>query len=299
MNTSIIKASIKKELWEFKGMLTWVPITLIGLIISVPLLALLLNDLNGDKFLEGMRHLAEMEQATELKGLFFSSAVALFTPFLVIGFIVQCYYLMNCLFDEKRDRSVMFWRSLPVSDALTVGVKLFTGAVVIPTIFMSAATALFLLGLIVNLIIASVLYFGYDISLFGLLAESGVFSSLTYIWVSLIPTAIWLLPLFSWLMLASIFANKAPFLWAVLPVVALLIVEVIVVHYLQLSQPFFGHFISDYFSITPVQETNMLDMLEPYEGFKLVLSQIDYRTFIVSAALIYITYWFRVNKSEA
>ena len=298
MNTSMIKASIKKELWEFKGMLLWVPITIMCLIVLGPLLAMLLNDLNGDKFLTGMRQLAEMEQTSHLQSLFFSSTIALFTPFLAIGFIVQCYYLVNCLFDEKRDRSVMFWRSLPVSDGLTVAVKLFTGALVIPSIFMSAATALFLLGLIVNLIIATVLYFGYDISLFGMFAKAGLLSSLSYTWITLVPTAIWLLPLFSWLMLASIFANKAPFLWAVLPIVALLIVEVIVVNFLQLSQPFFRHFISDYFSMTSNDFTGNESLMQPYESFKMLLSQIDYRTFIVSAVLIYATYWFRINKSE-
>ena len=247
MNTSMIKASIKKELWEFKGMLLWVPITLMVLMTVVPLLGFLLNELNGDKFLDNMRGVAAWAESNRLQGLCLSFTIALFTPFLAIGFIVQCYYLVNCLFDEKRDRSVMFWRSLPVSDGLTVAVKLFTGALVIPSIFMSAATALFLLGLIVNLIIATVLYFGYDISLFGLFSQAGLLSSLSYTWVSLVPTAIWLMPFFSWLMLASIFANKAPFLWAVLPIVALLIVEVIVVNFLQLSQPFFRHFISDYF----------------------------------------------------
>lgn len=298
MNTSMMKASIKKELWEFKGMLLWVPVTIMLLVISIPLLGLLLNDLSSEKFLEGMRQLAEFQRAPELEGFFFSSTVALFAPFILIGFIVQCYYFITCLFDERRDRSVMFWRSLPVSDGLTVAIKLFTGAIVIPTIFMSAATMLFILGLVVNLILGAVLHFGYDISLFWLLDELGVFSSLTYIWVSLIPTAIWLLPLFSWLMLTSIYAKKAPFLWAVLPIVALLIVEGIIVNYLQLSHPFFGHYLYEYFSITPTPETNNLDLLQPYEGFKMILAKVDFSTFIVSTALIYGTYWFRVNKSE-
>ncbi|GAA0822786.1 ABC transporter permease [Colwellia asteriadis] len=296
MNTSLIKASIKKELWEFKGMLTWVPITLIGLIIAVPLLALLLNDLDGDKFLAGVKQLAELQSSPELQTIFFSSTIALFTPFLVVGFIVQCYYLINCLFDEKRDRSVMFWRSLPVSDGLTVAIKLLTGAIVIPAIFMSAATALFLLGLLVNIVISSVLYFGYDISLFGLLGEVNIVSNLSYIWVSLLPTAVWLLPLFSWLMLASIYATKAPFLWAVLPIAALLVIEGIIVNYLQLPDMFFGNFLMDYFSITPSIEHG--NSIQAHDSLNIILAQIDYRTVVISAVLMYAVYWFRVNKSE-
>lgn len=300
MNTSIMKASIKKELWEFNGMLKWVPITLACVFILIPLLILLLNGIDITGWQEGLKNLSAQD-TTGLTKVFMVATGALFVPFIVVGFIVQLYYFVTCLYDERRDQSVMFWRSLPVSDEVTIMSKLLTGAIVIPTIFYSAATVLFVGGLLLAFIGTVILSIGFDISMWSLWANAQILSGLGSIWLTMIPTAIWLLPLYSWLMLTSIYAKKAPFLWAVLPIVVLLIIEAIVVHYLQLSQPFFGHFIADYFSITPDKVVVNPDEVSSvrWAPLQAVLAQIDYRTVLVSAGLLFATYWVRVNKQES
>jgi ABC-2 type transport system permease protein len=303
-----MKASIKKELWEFNGMLKWVPITLAGVFIFIPLLSLILNGIDTQAVLAELKavlaevnKLTELQKSDRLSEIFFVSAMALFTPFIAIGFIVQIYYFVTCLFDERRDQSVMFWRSLPVSDEMTIASKLLTGAIVIPVIFFAAATALMVLMVGLAIVACVVLSVGFDISLWGMLASSNILSGVGYIWLTLVPIAIWLLPLYSWLMLASIYANKAPFLWAVLPIVALLVIEAIVVHYLHLSQPFFGHFLMDYFSITPdhFAEASINQEKSRSAALLMLISQIDYRTVLVSVGLLLTTYWFRVNKQES
>jgi ABC-2 type transport system permease protein len=301
MNTTIMKASIKKELWEFNGMLTWVPVTLAGVFIFIPLLGVILNGVDMKELMIGLENLSQFQSSDRISEVFFVSAIALFSPFIAIGFIVQVYYFVTCLFDERRDQSVMFWRSLPVSDKMTIASKVLTGAIVIPVIFFGAATLLMLLMLVLAVIACSVLSIGFDLSLWGMLAGADIISGVGYIWLTLVPIAIWLLPLYSWLMLASIYANKAPFLWAVLPIVALLVIEGIVVHYLHLSQPFFGHFLMDYFSMTPEHLTDVSVDQDTSRSATLwmLISQIDYRTVLVSAALLLSTYWFRVNKQES
>jgi len=301
MNTAIMKASIKKELWEFNGMLKWVPITLAGVFIFIPLLSLILNGINFDVLLIELKQVTQVQQTDRLSEFFFVAAIALFSPFIAIGFIVQVYYFVTCLFDERRDQSVMFWRSLPVSDEMTIASKLLTGAIVIPVIFFAAATVLMILMVVLAIIASVILSLGFDISLWGMLASANILSGVGYIWLSLLPIAVWLLPLYSWLMLASVYANKAPFLWAVLPIVALLVIEAIVVHYLHLSEPFFGHFIADYFSITPESLASVSAEQEKSRSaaLKILVAQIDYRTVLVSAGLLAATYWFRVNKSES
>jgi ABC-2 type transport system permease protein len=303
-----MKASIKKELWEFNGMLKWVPITLAAVFIFIPLLSLILNGIDTQAVLTELKgvlaevnKLTELQKSDRLSEIFFVSAMALFTPFIAIGFIVQVYYFVTCLFDERRDQSVMFWRSLPVSDEMTIASKLLTGAIVIPVIFFAAATALMLLMLGLAIVACVVLSISFDISLWGMLASSNILSGVGYIWLTLVPIAIWLLPLYSWLMLASIYANKAPFLWAVLPIVALLVIEAIVVHYLHLSQPFFGHFLMDYFSISPdnLAEVSIDQEKSRSVALQMLISQIDYRTVLVSVGLLLTTYWFRVNKQES
>ena len=308
MNTAIMKASIKKELWEFNGMLKWIPITLAGVFIFIPILAVVLNGINMQDVLhelsqiaQELERLTQMQQTERLGEIFYVSAIALFSPFIAIGFIVQVYYFVTCLFDERRDQSVMFWRSLPVSDEMTIASKLLTGAVVIPVIFFAAATFLMVLMLVLAIVACLILSVGFDISLWGTLASANILSGVGYIWLTLLPMAIWLLPLYSWLMLASIYANKAPFLWAVLPIVALLVIETIVVHYLNISQPFFGHFLMDYFSLTPDNLAGMAGEQEKSRSvaLELLIAQIDYRTVLVSAGLLFTTYWFRVNKQES
>ena len=301
MNTAIMKASIKKELWEFNGMLTWVPVALASVFILIPLLILILNGVDMQKVMVGLESLTQFQSSDRLSEVFFVSAIALFSPFIAIGFIVQVYYFVTCLFDERRDQSVMFWRSLPVSDKMTIASKVLTGAIVIPVIFFMAATLLMLLILVLAVIACAVLSIGFDISLWGMLAGADIVSGVGYIWLTLVPIAIWLLPLYSWLMLASIYANKAPFLWAVLPIVALLVIEAIVVHYLHLSQPFFGHFLVDYFSMTPehLVEVSVDQDKSRSATLLMLISQIDYRTVLVSAGLLFTTYWLRVNKQES
>ena len=134
MNTAILKASIKKELWEFNGMLTWVPVALASVFIFIPLLILILSGIDIQEVVVVLENLAQFQSSDRLSEVFFVSAIALFSPFVAIGFIVQVYYFVTCLFDERRDQSVMFWRSLPVSDKMTIASKVLTGAIVIPAI---------------------------------------------------------------------------------------------------------------------------------------------------------------------
>jgi len=302
MSVSIMKASIKKELWEFSGMLTWIPVALAGIFIFMPLLILLLNGVDMKVSIEGFNHLSKLQFSKEAEKVFMVFTLAIFVPFILIGFIVQLYYFVTCLYDERRDQSVMFWRSLPVSDTVTIASKVLTGAVMIPVIFYSAATALVLFGFVLAVIACLILSIGFDVSLWGALwSSSQIINTLASIWLILLPAAVWLLPLYAWLILTSIYAKKSPFLWAVLPIVALLLIEAIVGYYLQISQPFFGHFIADYFSLSADNGASMQMNSENYSllvPIKIILANIDYRTVLVSAGLLFATYWCRVNKQE-
>lgn len=317
MNTSIMKASIKKELWEFTGMLTWIPVALGSVFIFIPLLILLLTGIDMNAYIEingsdintplnALKYFSEVQYdesiVNDINGFFFVTSLAIFFPFILVGFIVQLYYFIACLYDERRDQSVMFWRSLPVSDTAAIASKLLTGAIIIPAIFYAAATALLLIVLVLVFIACVILSMSYDISIWGLWSSISIISTLGSLWLILIPIAVWLLPLFSWLMLTSIYAKKAPFLWAILPIVALLMIEFIVVYYLQLSPPFFGEFIADYFSLTSTEQVSMTFSEEYHsrlEPVATILRSIDYRTVIVSTILLFATYWIRVNKQES
>ena len=49
-------------------------------------------------------------------------------------FIVGIFYCLDALHGERRDRSILFWKSLPVSDLTTVLSKVFVPLVILPVL---------------------------------------------------------------------------------------------------------------------------------------------------------------------
>jgi ABC-2 type transport system permease protein len=227
--------------------------------------------------------------------------MGMFVPFIMVSLIIQLYYFTTCLFDERRDLSVYFWRSLPVSDVLSVGVKLITGALVVPTIFMLAATCVVFVFLLFALIACTVLSLGYDISLWGLWGSADIIGNLTSIWLNLLPYALWMFPVFAWLMLASMFANKAPFLWAILPIAAILLIESFVVEYLHLGGGFFLNTLREYFAFGQgLFSNNVADTDSTrFILFSALSSKISIVATLIAIGFMYLTYWLRVNRSHA
>jgi len=304
MSMQIITTSIKRELWEFSNILKWVPMVTAALVILMPILIFMESSHTFSDVFQGLTKFPDNfvtpDYVEMVPKLFFVTTLSLFAPFVAVAVIIQLYYFTVCLFDERRDMSVMFWRSLPVSDVITIIAKLITGALVIPAVFLGAATATLLIFLILGFVICIILSVGYDTSLWALWIDSDILSGLGLIWLHLLPFAVWMLPLFTWLMLASMFAKKAPFLWAILPVAVILLVEGFVVHYFHLSQPFIGSLLLDYFSISKefvlsIQGQDSFSRTVPLQA---LMSKLDIASIAAGMVLLYGTYWLRVNKGE-
>jgi ABC-2 type transport system permease protein len=129
-------------------------------------------------------------------------------------------YLLDCLFAERKDRSILFWKSLPVSDAETVLVKLFVALVLAPA-------GAILLTLVLQPILGLIVYLGVE-SLRGSMGLD-VFSS----WPAILPrigviwafSTLWYAPLACYLMLASVLAPRTPLVFAVVPPLMLSVLE--------------------------------------------------------------------------
>jgi ABC-2 type transport system permease protein len=137
--------------------------------------------------------------------------------------IVAFFYALDSLYADRRDRSVLFWKSLPLSDAETVLSKFTVAALVIPAVT-------FIGALLAQLIVAG--------GGAAKLAMAGVSAGIMWqpdalvggavvalLWC--ITAMLWYAPVMAYLMLASAWAPKGPFLWAVLPPVAISILEVV------------------------------------------------------------------------
>jgi ABC-2 type transport system permease protein len=135
---------------------------------------------------------------------------------MVLG-IVLFFYLIGSLYDDRRDRSILFWKSLPVSDVQTVGSKIFAAAFIAPVIAWAAAI---LFHLLTMLLVGTFMSF-HGINAFKLLWATGGAESIQpfKLWLCMlvaIPVnALWALPTYGWLMLVSAWARSKPFIWAV------------------------------------------------------------------------------------
>ena len=141
---------------------------------------------------------------------------------LTVGFGLLAYSL-STFADERKDRSLIFWRSLPVSDLTTVMSKLIFVVIVIPLL---VVPNLFLLQLI-SLLSVSFYFVSNDIVPFGYVWTSYFISDWFRIIFSLWAQALWSLPILLWLMLAGTYFKK-PVIGAIVPLVALVVLEGII-----------------------------------------------------------------------
>ena len=145
-----------------------------------------------------------------------------FPSLLTVGFGVLAYSL-STFADERKDRSLIFWRSLPVSDLTTVLSKVFTVTLIVPLMVLPYIILLQL----VSMTSASIFFATNDIVSFGWLWGSYIFTDWFRIIFSLWAQSLWSLPLFLWLMLAGTYAAR-PIAGAIVPPVILIVLERII-----------------------------------------------------------------------
>lgn len=133
-------------------------------------------------------------------------------PFMVVLYSSAFMYLINTLYQDRKDVSILFWQSMPVSNLNTVLSKIITIGAVAPFFYMAIVFGLYLL----LAILISILGVSYDIEIAGIgyLFMAAVVS-LMLLYLSAFVTALWMLPTVGWLLLFSAFAKRTPLMWAV------------------------------------------------------------------------------------
>jgi ABC-2 type transport system permease protein len=140
---------------------------------------------------------------------------------LFTGFIVAVFYCLDALYGERRERSILFWKSLPVSDLTTVLSKASIALLVLPPLIFAIviATQLVMLLWTSVLLIVNGLNPATTWTHFNMIRQSLI---LLY---GLIVAAIWHAPIYGWLLLVSGWVRRATFLWAILPPFAISVFE--------------------------------------------------------------------------
>src|SRR5438270_3799084 len=159
-------------------------------------------------------------------------AAAMMMIFIV--FIVGVFYCLDALHGERRDRSILFWKSLPVSDLTTVLSKASIPLVVLPLIVLAIVVCV----QVIMLLQTSVVLIFHGMSPATTWARFPVFQNWLVLLYGLAAIALWHAPIYGWLLLVSGWARRATFLWAVLPLIAIQIFEKI-----TFGTSYFGAFV--------------------------------------------------------
>lgn len=158
------------------------------------------------------------------------SAIGL--PFMLVMWLVIFYYFLGSLYDDRKDRSILFWQSMPVGQSQTIISKLFAGLILAPfcTWVAMMVTQVIILGL------GSIFLLKYPILNWTILwSPAEMFKVWGEILGVMLLQGVWLLPLLTWCMLCSAYSNKAPALRAIVPLIILIVLEALLlkVHYIS------------------------------------------------------------------
>jgi ABC-2 type transport system permease protein len=204
---------VRREFWEHR-VLWMAPLAVAGTLLFCALPAHVNPDLSP-------QDRAEWLDPQHRAGVFAFAQWALSLPHFLVMVIVLNFYLLDCLNAERKDRSILFWKSLPVSDGATVGSKLLVGLVIVPF-------GVFLVALVTNLLFTAIwntraaLGHSEAFVLWDTLAWLKVEILMLY---GLVVSILWYAPLAAYLLLVSAWARRNVFLWATLPPLLAVIVE--------------------------------------------------------------------------
>jgi len=139
-------------------------------------------------------------------------------------FLVGIFYCLDALYGERRDRSILFWKSLPISDLTTVFSKAAIPLVLLPLITWGITVVTQSLMLLINVTVFHAR--GIDTGpLHSGLPLTQNSMMLLYHLVAI--HALWYAPIWCWFLMVSAWARRTPLLWATLPPIALGVLEMI------------------------------------------------------------------------
>ncbi|MFQ5790383.1 MAG: ABC transporter permease [Acidobacteriota bacterium] len=205
--------SVRRELWENRSLylapLAVAAVSLVGFFIG---LIHLPERLPAALALSPIEHREAIEQPYVMVALML----------MLIEMLVAVFYCLDALHGERRDRSVLFWKSLPVSDLTTVLSKASIPLLILPLLTCAVTVATqFIMLLVSRAVLAS-----------SGMSAATLWTRVPFVKISLINLfhlvafhGLWYAPFYGWLLLVSAWSRRAPFLWATLPPVAIGVVE--------------------------------------------------------------------------
>lgn len=220
MNSNTFLWLLKREGWETRAI--WIAPAIAAAICIVIAISMRLKLGFAVVELDGQATQIVNDTA-KLRAMGAISINILASAFVITALFTQFFYSLDALYGDRRDRSILFWKSLPISDLETVLSKYFVATVAIPVVAI-------LFALVTHPIV-----FGITTAGLGGLVGSAVYEAFfspsawlngagLLVWLTF-ASVLWYLPWIGWLLAASAFAPRAPIMWAVLPPAAIALLE--------------------------------------------------------------------------
>jgi len=207
--------SVRRELWENRSI--WIaPLVVAGVVlVGFPF------SLIGfpARFVETSK--LDPERAAHLHAIPYDFAAM---AILLATLAVAVTYCLGALQGERRDRSLLFWKSLPVSDLTTVLAKASIPLIIAPLVVFVVV----IVTQLIMLLISTVVQAPHGADAMGMVWARWPLIRMSFVLLYGLATAtLWYAPIYGWLLLVSVWARRAPFLWAVLPPLALCLIEAV------------------------------------------------------------------------
>jgi ABC-2 type transport system permease protein len=201
--------AVQRELWENRSVFI-APVAVAGLM----LFGFLISTISLPARMRAASALSPEQQQALIAQPYLIAAGLMMLTTLAVGI----FYCLDALYGERRDRSILFWKSLPLSDLETVLSKMITPVVILPLIAFGIAVMTQWLMLLVS----SAVLLGSGLNVAALWRNASLFQTWPALFYHLLTGhGLWYAPLYGYLLLVSAWARRAPFLWAALPPLAI------------------------------------------------------------------------------
>jgi ABC-2 type transport system permease protein len=243
--------SVKREVWESRSIYI-APLAVAGVILS----GFFVSAIHLPAKVREATAMTPMAQGDIFAQTYDIAAMALMATTLVVA----AFYCLDALHGERRDRSILFWKSLPVSDLMTVLSKATIPLLLLPLLTFLITVALQICMLLLSA--AILLAGGQSLAMLSHLRLGLRWIELLYHLV--VGHGLYYAPFYGWFLLVSAWARRGTFLWAVLPPLAIGVLEKIL-----FNTSHFGDLIGDRFGIggsSSTKATSMFAMIADSPG---------------------------------
>ena len=211
----MFRTLVRREFWEHRSL--WLaPLIVTALLLACALLTHGVAQIDATDSSEWL-------DAQVKTNLFALAQWGLTIPQYLVMILLQSFYLLDCLYAERKDRSILFWKSLPVSDGITVLSKLFVGGVVLPL-------GTFVLALVTDVLFTII----WDLRAFiGQAPDLVVWDTVAFLktqavmFLGLLISMMWYAPFWGALLLASAVVRRNVLLWVTVVPLVVVIVELV------------------------------------------------------------------------